>query len=69
VLTSDLDLYLERSSQEIFAAFEGPEAARTRAKIKLKRTTGEVVDTATSLGASPSVNQAIDAPDGDRRRS
>ncbi len=34
-------------------------------KIKLKRTSGEVVDTATSLPASPTVNHAIDAPDGD----
>jgi hypothetical protein len=34
-------------------------------KIKLKRTNGEVVDTVTSLPASPTMNQAIDVPDGD----
>ena len=36
-------------------------------KIKLKRTTGEVVETALSLQAPPTLNQAIDAPDGDEK--
>jgi hypothetical protein len=33
-------------------------------KIKLKRINGEVIDAVTALEVSPTVNQAIDAPDG-----